>query len=176
MNFYVGCGSTEAPPQILKLMTRVATLMAQRGFVLRTSEQAGSDEAFRRGSCGKFFTYLPYEDFEGKSVWGIPAELSGGRAALARKLNPMFVMLPEAEKRWEIVANQVVLGSSGDDLAKMLITWTPDGATRPAEFTERTGHVTRYLNLADRFGIPVMNLARREHRDKALAWLGLKNH
>lgn len=176
MRFYVGCGSTDAPTPILKLMTRLAALMAQRGFVLRTSEQAGSDEAFRRGSCGKFFTYLPDEDLEGKSVWGIPAELSGARAALARKLNPMFVMLPEAEKRWEIVANQVVLGSSGDDLAKLLITWTADGAMRPADFTERTGHVERYLNLADRFGIPVMNLARREHRDKALSWLGLQNH
>lgn len=177
MKFYVGCGSTEAPPQILKLMCRLAALMAQRGSHLRTSEQPGPDEAFRQGSGGKFFTYLADQDFEGKSVWGIPADISfsGARSTLARKLNPMFVMLPDDEKRWEVVANQVVLGSSGDDLAKLLITWTPDGATKPSEFTERTGHVARYLKLTDRFGIPVLNLARRDDRDRALSWLGLKS-
>lgn len=177
MKFYVGCGSTEAPPQILKLMCRLAALMAQRGSHLRTSEQPGPDEAFRQGSGGKFFTYLADQDFEGKSVWGIPADItfSGARSILARKLNPMFVMLPDDEKRWEVVANQVVLGSSGDDLAKLLITWTPDGATKPSEFTERTGHVARYLKLTDRFGIPVLNLARRDDRDRALSWLGLKS-
>lgn len=177
MKFYVGCGSTEAPPQILKLMCKLAVLMDQRGFTLRTSEQPGPDEAFRQGSGGKFFTYLADQDFEGKSVWGIPADITfgGARSVLARKLNPMFVMLPDSEKRWEVVANQVMLGSSGDDLAKLLITWTPDGATKPAEFTENTGNVARYLKLADRFGIPVMNLARREHRGKALSWLGLKS-
>lgn len=178
MKFYVGCGSTSAPEPILKLMRRVAGVMAQRGVHLRTSEQPGPDKAFVQGSLGKFFTYLPDEDFEGRSAWGIPSELSlsGPRATLARKLNPMFLMMPEAEKRWDIVANSVVLGSSGGDLAKLLITWTPDGATSPGEFTEHTGHVTRYLKLADRFGVPVMNLARREHRDRALSWLDLKAH
>ncbi|SUE95777.1 Uncharacterised protein [Ectopseudomonas mendocina] len=178
MKFYVGCGSTEAPPQILKLINRLAGVMSDRGFFLRASFQQGPDKEFRQGSRGKFFTYLSEEDFKGDSICGIPPDLSPGGASstLARKLNPMFVMLPEAEKRWEIVANEVVLGSSGGDLAKLLITWTPDGATKPDEFTERTGHVARYLTLADRFGVPVMNLARREHRDKALSWLGLKNH
>ena len=173
MRFYAGCGSSEAPEPILKLMTRLATLMAKRGVVLRTSEQPGPDIAFRQGALGKFFTYLPEEDFEGRSAWGIPSEISpsGPRATLARKLDPMFVMMPEHEKRWQIVANSVVLGSSGGDLAKLLITWTPDGATCPAEFTEQTGHVARYLRLADRYGVMVINLARREHRDRVKQWL-----
>lgn len=178
MRFYVGCGSTDAPEPILKLMKRLAGIMAQRGVHLRTSEQPGPDTVFRQGSLGKFFTYIPEEDFGGLSAWGMPSELSpsGPRATLARKLNPMFLMMPESEKRWDIVANSVVLGLSGGDLAKLLLTWTPDGATKPGEFTERTGHVARYLKLADRFGVPVLNLARREHRDQVLPWLGLKAH
>jgi len=173
MKFYVGCGSSEAPEIILKLMTRLATVMSRRGVVLRTSEQPGPDTAFRHGALGKFFTYLPDQDFEGRSAWGIPSETSPGgpQAALARKLDPMFLMMPEPEKRWQIVANSVVLGTNGGDLAKLLITWTPDGATCPAEFTPRTGHVERYLKLADRFGVPVINLARREHRDRVKKWL-----
>lgn len=178
MKCYVGCGSSDAPELILKLMNRLAGVMAQRGVKLRTSEQPGPDTAFQQGSKGEFFTYLPFEDFEGKSIWAIPTDLvmSGARPTLARKLNPMFVMLPESEQRWEIVANSVVLGSSGSDLAKLLITWTPDGATKPSEFTERTGHAARYIALADRYGVPVLNLALREHRDRVKPWLTRKAH
>lgn len=172
MKFYVGCGSTDAPEPILKLMTRLAGVMADKRFILRSAFQQGPDRAFRQGAKGKFFTYLYDEDFAGDSVCGIPPDItqSGASATLARRLNPQFLMMPVAEKRREIAINSIVLGSSGDDLAKLLITWTADGATKPSEFTEQTGLVAKYLTLADRFGVPVLNLARRAHRDKIRHW------
>ena len=175
--FYVGCGSTDTPAPILKLMTLLAQVMAQRGVTLYTSEQSGADKAFVRGSQGSFFTFIPDND-AGESMCGITSDLTPGGAAvtLARKLNPTFVAMTLQEKRWEIVANSILLGLSGVGQAKLLITWTPDGATQPSEFTENTGNVARYLRIAHKYGIPVLNLARREHRDKVKPWLADLSH
>lgn len=170
---YVGCGSSQAPAQILQLATKLAGVLSDKGLVLRASEQPGMDAAFCKGSKGKFFTYLPDEDFSCQSVWGVPSDIRPGSAAvaIARKLNPGFLMLPELERRWEIVANSLLVGLSGTDLAKILICWTPDGATKPAEFTDQTGHTARYIRLAAALNIPVINLARRSHRDRIKPWL-----
>lgn len=176
MSFYVGCGSSKAPEQILKLMTLLAGALSDRGVYLHTSEQSGPDAAFRRGSRGKFWTFIPDND-SGESVCGITSDLTPGGAAvtLARRLNPSFVAMNQQDKRWEIAANSVVLGLEGGQ-AKMLITWTPDGAVDAQTITRDTGHVARYLRLAERYGIPVINLARREHRDKVMPWLKPKSH
>lgn len=178
MRFYVGCGSRNAPEPILKLMTLLAGVMADRGVHLHTSEEPGPDAAFRRGSRGKFWTFIPDND-SGESICGITSDLTPGGAAvtLARRLNPAFVAMSQQDKRWEIVGNSVMLGMSADNgTAKLLITWTPDGAVDSSTMTPETGHVARYLKLAERYGVPVINLARREHRDKVKPWLAPKHH
>lgn len=176
MAFYVGCGSRQAPEPILKLMTALAGVLSDRGVYLHTSEQPGPDTAFRRGSRGKFWTFIPDND-SGESLCGITSDLTPGGAAvtLARRLNPSFVAMGLQDKRWEIAANSIALGLDGGQ-AKMLITWTPDGAIDSSTITPQTGHVARYLRLAERYGIPVINLARRAHRDKVKPWLKPKSH
>lgn len=172
MRFYVGCGSHLAPEPILKLMTALAGVMADRGVYLHTSEQPGPDAAFRRGSRGKFFTFIP-DNLSGESVCGITSDMTPGGASviLARRLNPAFLAMNDQDKRWEIAGNNIVLGLGSAQPARMLITWTPDGAIDAATITPDTGHTARYIKLTDRYGIPVFNLARREHRDKVKSWL-----
>lgn len=166
---YVGCGSSETPDHILGVMTSVARLLAGKGLTLRVSDQKGADVAFRRGSGGRYFMYTAIDTgFPG----AIPAEITGGsRPTLARRLNPRFPLLPRREKQWEITAVSVVAGFCTTNLAKMLICWTPDGAVKPEEFTERTGDTARYLRIANQLGVPVYNLARERDLKTVASWL-----
>lgn len=173
MQFYVGCGSSSTPEIIVRMMRALSGVMSDKGVTLRTSEHSDADQAFIRGSKGKFYTFLPFSDPEIHSVWGIPSDVGPNSAyvAFARKLVPGFVMLPIEEKRWEIVANSLVYGSSGTDKARMLICWTEDGAVCPSEFTPNTGHVARYIKVAHAAGVPIFNLQRPDHLKKLMGWL-----
>lgn len=166
---YVGCGSSEAPGHILDVMTSIAELLAGKGLTLRVSDQSGADQAFRRGSGGRYFMYTAIDTgFPG----AIPAELTGGnRPTLARRLNPRFPLLPRREKQWEITAVSLVAGICTSNHAKMLICWTPDGAVKPEEFTSETGNTARYLRIANQLNVPVYNLARERDLKTVHKWL-----
>lgn len=173
MKFYVGCGSSNTPEEILRLMRGVAAVLARKGMKLRSSETGPADRAFIQGSGGERYCFIPFDDPAKPTLWGIPSEGQPGSPyyAFARKLNPGFMMLPKLERQWEIVANSLVYGSSGTDIAKLLVCWTPDGATCPAEFTSDTGHVGRYLKAAHAAGVPVFNLQQPGHRGTVKSWL-----
>ncbi len=171
--FYVGCGSSDTPEDVLCLIELLARVMSDKRILLRSSETGAADRAFIRGTLGMRYSFIPEDDPEKPTLWGVPSEAWPGSSsyAQARKLNPGFMMLPTIERQWEIVANTLVHGSSGTDIAKLLICWTPDGATMPAEFTSSTGHVARYLKVAHAAGVPVFNLQRPDHRKKFEAWI-----
>lgn len=166
---YVGCGSSETPDHILQVMSSVAELLAGKGLTLRVSDQKGADVAFRRGSGGRYFMYTAIDT---GVPGGIPAELVGGnRPTLARRLIQGFPLLPRREQQWGITAVSMVAGYCTSNPAKMLICWTPDGAVKPEEFTENTGHTARYLRIADKLGVPVYNLARERDLKTVASWL-----
>lgn len=172
INFYVGCGSSDTPEDVICLMQAVAGVMFDKGIYLRSSETGAADQAFKRGSLGKRYCFIPFEDPDRPTLWGVPSEAEPGSAyyAFARKLNPGFMMLPLLERQWEVVANTLVYGSSGTDLAKLLICWTTDGATQPADFGSGTGHVARYLKVAHKAGVKIFNLQRPDHRKLVEGW------
>ena len=161
MRYYAGCGSQETPEKVLQLIRLVAATLSKRGITLRTTEQTSADLAFRQGSNGKFFTYLTAQDFEGSSVWGIPpiSSPSDVRSALARKLDPRFLMKTELEKGQELAAIQVMLGCSTKDPAKMLIVYGADSFSK------------RCVELASQYQIPVFDLALKADRAKVMSWL-----
>lgn len=173
MRFYVGCGSSDTPEDILNLMRDAAGILAAKGIKLRSSETGAADRAFIKGSKGERFCFIPFSDLEHPSNWAVCSETGTSSVYFhfARKLNPGFLMLPLLEKQWEVVANTLVYGSTGSDLAKMLICWTEDGATCPGEFTRSTGHTARYLKTAYAAGVPIFNLQRADHLKKIQGWL-----
>lgn len=48
--FYTGIGSRQTPPEILKMMTKIATQLESKGWVLRSGGAEGADEAFLQES------------------------------------------------------------------------------------------------------------------------------
>jgi hypothetical protein len=168
IKYYAACGSSETPDDVLALMTRIAQVMADKGFTLRCSEHSKADKAFIAGSKGCFYSYIPCGEideslddpdavFKGSSPWAIPSDVepSSGCATFARKLDPKFLMLPRAEKQWEVVANSLVYGLDHTKEARMLICWSQPG-----------DHCERFMKKAADAGIAVYNLANSTQRTK----------
>lgn len=173
MKAYVGAGSSNTPAEALSLMTQVARVLSSKGITLRCSEQSVADRAFIEGAQGRFFSYVTHHpidetlDQEGAvyspcSPWAIASETDPacGSATFARSLDPKFLMLPEAEKRWEVVANSLIYGLDRESVAKMMICWSEPG-----------DHVERYLSKAVKAGVRVYNLAEAEHRETIQRWV-----
>lgn len=172
MRAYVGCGASNTPSDILRLMFQVAGVMYEKGITLRCSERGDADKAFVKGSKGRFYTFIPHglideslDDPAGHyaaSVWGITSDITpgGGDATFARSLDPKFLMLSKAEKQWEVVANSLIYGLDRVSVAKMLICWSQPG-----------DHVERYIKKAVKVGVPVFNLADPAHLSKVKSWV-----
>lgn len=172
--FYVGAGSSDTPADALAMMSQVARVMSSKGITLRCSEQSEADRAFIGGSQGRFLSYVPQHPIDESldqvdavytpySPWAIASETmpASGSATFARSLDARFLMLPEAERRWEVVANSLIYGLDRESLAKMLICWaSPDD------------HVNRYIRKAVKASVPVYNLALNEHRETVQKWIG----
>jgi predicted Rossmann fold nucleotide-binding protein DprA/Smf involved in DNA uptake len=47
--YYAGIGARSTPPQILSVMTRLASKLEGMGYTLRSGGAAGADTAFERG-------------------------------------------------------------------------------------------------------------------------------
>lgn len=57
---------------------------------------------------------------------------------------------------------------------RMVICWTPDGATTLDEYTMGvTGGTGIAIALADALGVPVFNLNRQDHLDRICAFIGI---
>ncbi|MEG0063112.1 MAG: hypothetical protein RR740_00770 [Pseudomonas sp.] len=167
MRAYAAGGSSKTPAEVLKLMTQVAGVMSSKGITLRCSEQNDADKAFVTGSKGNYFAYVPCGRIdeslddpdavaEPGSPWAIQSDIqpSSGDAAFARSLDAKFIMLPRAEKQWEVVANSLIYGLDRVSLAKMLICWSEPG-----------DHVERYIRKAVQAGVKVYNLALTKDRE-----------
>lgn len=67
-SIYAGIGSRETPPEILKLMTRLAGAMEQQGWLLRSGGARGADAAFEAGVTNPAHRaiFLPDDYFNGR--------------------------------------------------------------------------------------------------------------
>lgn len=173
MKSYAAGGSSNTPADVLLMMTQVAGVLSSRGITLRCSEQSEADMAFVKGSRGRYFAFNPcaridesLDDPDAKaepgSPWSIESDVapSSGDATFARSLDPKFLMLPKAEKQWEVVANSLIYGLDRVSIAKMLIVWS-----KPND------HCYRYIKKAVAAKVRVYNLAIAEHRATIQSWI-----
>lgn len=62
--FYAGIGSRQAPIAIQNEMTRLAKLLEEQGYTLRSGNATGADQAFARGVEKNAQIWLPSDSFE----------------------------------------------------------------------------------------------------------------
>ena len=160
---YAGIGSRTTPAKVVSFITRLARNLDQKSYVLRSGGADGADLAFQRGSTNSEI-YLPFAGFNHNTspLFDIPDEAF----ALAKSAHPAWGRLSDVAKKLHARNSQQVFGQNLDKPARLVICWTEDGSETEAETSINTGGTRTAIVLADRHGIPVINLAKSDALDR----------
>lgn len=155
--YYTGVGSRNTPARLLVIMRQIATKMAASGWTLRSGGAIGADRAFEAGAAAK-------EIF-------LASDATPAAMTLAASIHPAWSRCKPYVKQLHARNCFQVLGRNLDNPSTVLICWTPDGATCAAECSITTGGTATAIRLAEKFGVPIRNLARPDHLAAALAYI-----
>lgn len=163
MALYAGIGSIKTPPDILEVMTDIASQLAQTGYTLRSGAEQGAGAAFEFGcdqQQGPKEIWLPWLAFNGHAM---PCFLpTPDHETLAAELHPYWFNLGQgARKRHSSKVGQVV-GMDLNTPVDFVLCWTPDGCESNPTRSMSTGGTATAIALADRLQIPVINLQNRD--------------
>ena len=157
---YAGIGARKTPPEILHLMSRIATRLGELGYTLRSGGAAGADQAFLEGalrSGGAVELYLPKEGYRGHTAerYGkrvaVSASIPQRAFTLAMQHHPAWGRLSAFVKKLHARNAQILAGGDAESApAKFVIAWTPRG--------EEVGGTGMSIKMARALGIPVINL------------------
>lgn len=157
--YYAGIGARKTPPYIMSLMTSIASLLEERGYVLRSGGADGADTAFEKGvelNSNKHI-YLPYDGFKHKWVEDnicykyiskyninyIPAHQS-------LIYHPKGFALSSSSQAMMIRNYFQVAGIDNEGWSDFIICWTPEG--------KDIGGTSQAIRIAKSKSIPVYNL------------------
>ena len=141
MKFYAGIGSRSCPPEECEKLSRIASILEKRSYVLRSGGAEGADKAFEAGIIQPSMKEILRPKHSTKE-----AEL------IASTIHPAWHMCNEYARQLHGRNVQLVLGKALDTPVDFVIAWTYDGADRGGT---RTG-----LVLAASKDIPTFNLAK----------------
>lgn len=167
--YYAGIGARGTPPDVLEVMEELARALARAGWRLRSGHAEGADQAFERGAAGRADLFLPWSGFNHrpKPVGRVHSKPAAFAYAVARYHHPAWGRLRDPARAMMARNVHQVLGWPDEPPSAFVVCWTPDAATTAGETGPRTGGTGQAIRLADHHEIPVLNLARREHRVRA---------
>jgi len=146
--FYAGIGSRTAPQNILDFMTKVASILEQCGYKLRSGKAKGSDRAFEKGVRNpKNKEIFVHSDAKPWAFQTVKKYLPNDRPATFDSWQDYV--------RGLLARNMMqVLGEDGDKPVKFVVCWTPQGDYQSSDIGG-TGYA---LRCAIDHGIPTYNL------------------
>lgn len=151
---YAGIGSRETPAQVQAMMTKLAARLAQLGYTLRSGGAEGADKAFEAGAAGKEIFYAQHAASD-QVAQSLVDEIHPYPSAL--KPYPRNLMARNAYQ---------VFGSDLNSPVDFVLVWTPDGVEHHDYRKRTTGGSGQAISLASLKGIPVINLANDNWKDK----------
>lgn len=163
---YAGVGSRNTPGDVRELMQRLAEKLSRNGWTLRSGGAAGADRAFETGARragGRAQVFRPHH----------LDKLGNGAQAMriAASLHPAWSACREFARRLHGRNAYQVLGADLKTPATFVVCWTPDGCKTHAQRNRRTGGTGTAISIADRFGVPVFNLADPADRRRIERWV-----
>lgn len=173
---YTGVGSRETPPEIARLMTRIAQRLAALGYVLRSGAAGGADAAFEAGADAREI-FLPWEGFSGRSSSEpgvfVTANLPCAAAAeaLAAQHHPAWNRLSAGARRLHTRNATQVLGVTLDAPSSFLLCWARDHRMDAGRIVDVSGGTGLAVRLAHQHRIPIFHLGLAEHRERIERWL-----
>jgi hypothetical protein len=171
---YAGIGSRRTPPDVIRLMQRIAARLEKRGYTLRSGAADGADAAFESGVKEKKEIYLPFKGFKGStSELYNPSEQA---MEIAKLLHPAWGALSDTVRKLQARNGHQVLGLDLKTPVEFVVCWTPNGEETEAERTKDTGGTGQAISLASRWRIPVFNLQRQDALDRLKDFLEGEYH
>ena len=186
---YAGIGSRRCPQFIWDMCWEIGYKFASLGWLLRSGSAEGCDDGFEQGveeyAVGTDYgqpesslrrlqeIYIPWNGFnhnyidDSRGIYCI--ENDEKATELARKFHPAYASLSQGAKKLMARNCYQVLGSTLDDPVKMVICYTPDGATTQTRY--ETGGTGQAIRIAVAHNIPVYNLGNEEHFTRLTNWL-----
>ena len=158
---YAGIGSRGTPAPVLALMTRLAGRLAAHGYTLQSGGAPGADQAFEVGAGASKTIFLPWPHFQSRRSASTDHDRPSAETfRIAATLHPVWTRLSSAAQA--LMARNVhqILGADLRSPVDFVACWTPDGCESERERSRATGGTGQAIALADRWGIPIYNLAR----------------
>lgn len=153
LKIFAGIGSRETPPEVCREITKLAKMMAEKGWILRSGGAEGADQAFEAGYEGYDALkeiYLPWKGFCGNKSphFGISEEA----ILIAAKHHPAWNKVSVKESWVKLLARDSyqVLGADLKTPCTKLICWTVNG--------EEKGGTAQAMRIARAHNIPIINL------------------
>lgn len=154
---YAGVGSRNTPPEILTVMDRLGENMAAAGWVLRSGNCKGADQAFQRGANRinpmKVTVFMPYKGYGGRRNIHdrniLVHEHGAAVEECAAHYHPAWEQCNHQARMFHVRNTQIVLGRFLNQPVEKVICWTPN---------EERGGTSQAIRIARDKGIPVHNL------------------
>lgn len=158
---YAGIGARSTPPEVLADMTRIARWLHRTGWHLNSGGADGADRAFADGATPETRTlYLPWPGYNGHAGPDCrtlsPLERNSAQK-LAARLHPAWERCSRGVRALHARNAAIVLGPGLNRPVHGVICWTPGGET--------VGGTGMAMCMAERAGVPVLNLAVDSPRD-----------
>lgn len=160
---YAGIGSRKTPANILEAMTRIASQLADQGWLLHSGGAQGADQAFAKGAREKAIIYLPWDGFQGQHIDPLAnPDLNPSYVVLegmdfleckatAMRIHPRSSRLSGGAVKLHARNVAIIEGTRHSSEVKAVICWTPRGKI--------VGGTGQGLRQAKELGIPIYNLA-----------------
>lgn len=155
---YAGIGSRNTPDVILKKIRLFAKRLEELGYTVLSGGANGADSAFTDAVSRKE-VYLPWPNFADWPEQGLTQTKPHSDAfRVAACLHPYWSRLKDSAKALHARNSHQILGEDLRSPVDFVLCWTPDGCESERQRSAQTGGTGQAIALADRWGIPVINL------------------
>jgi hypothetical protein len=157
MRAYAGIGSRETPPDVQKIMTRVAYSL-EEFLILRSGAAQGADAAFELGISDptRKEIYLPWNGFNNRraapGVYLPEAHMAAQAQDIAARYHPAWNRLSQGARTLMSRNAFQILGRNLLDPCLFVLCWTPHGSG--------SGGTGQAIRMARHLDIPVFDLGK----------------
>lgn len=163
-NFYCGIGSRISPPEILAMMTNLASYLERCSMILRSGGAEGADTAFQKGVCyvDNMSIFIPWNGFNGlyhdltDGVICLDKSKETALREIAKKYHPAWDRCSQGAQKLHTRNVLQILGEDGNTPCSFVICWTPKGNLE--------GGTAQALRIAIDYKIPIYNLGNIKTR------------
>ena len=155
MIYYAGIGSRETPQKVLDGFQSIGTILAKRGYCLRSGRADGADKSFEIGcdkANGRKEIYLPWKGFNGSNsnlfVGNLQKEAEA--ISIASKYHPAWDKCKDGAKKLMQRNTYQVLGQDLETPSDFVICYTDRGLEK--------GGTAQAIRIAKDNDIPIFNV------------------